>query len=170
LRDQAREFCAVVLLDERERQVDAGRDSGRGVDRAVAHEDGVGIDVDRRIQRAEQRAVPPVRGGPPVLEQARGGQDEGARADRRHAAGAGGEDTRGIQQRGRDDAGGQRVVAAHHDRVRLASLNTSAGPVTSSIFIPSNTSSTTRRGMRPACPHSAETSISAPGFGIRRRK
>jgi hypothetical protein len=42
--DGAREFRAVVFFDEREREVDAGGDPGRGREIAIADEDPVGLE------------------------------------------------------------------------------------------------------------------------------
>ena len=44
-----------ILLDERQRQVHAGGDAGRGPDRAVAQEDRLGVDVHRRDSRRRAR-------------------------------------------------------------------------------------------------------------------
>src|SRR5260370_37926600 len=50
-----------ILLDERQREIDSGGDAGRGVDIAVAHEDRVRIDLDRRVSAGEGVARGPVR-------------------------------------------------------------------------------------------------------------
>ena len=59
-RDLGGEGRAVVLLDQREREVDAGADAGRGDDGAVPHVQGVGLHGDTRIALGEQRGLAPV--------------------------------------------------------------------------------------------------------------
>ena len=49
--------CATkVLLDQRAGQIDPGGHARRGVDVAVAHEDRVGLHVDRRVVRAQAQS------------------------------------------------------------------------------------------------------------------
>jgi hypothetical protein len=76
-----REVAAVVVVDERERKIDAGRDAGAREDVAVAHVDGIGLDGDLREEARERVALAPVRGRAPAVEQARGGEHERAGAD-----------------------------------------------------------------------------------------
>jgi hypothetical protein len=59
-----------VLLDERKREIDAGRHAGRRPQRAVADEDRIGLDAHVRIARGEFVATRPVRDGAPPVEQA----------------------------------------------------------------------------------------------------
>src|SRR5438093_956586 len=80
--DAERELAPVVLLDEREGQVHAGGDAGRGVDAAVVQEDRVALDGDLRVPPRQLVAHQPVRGGPPAVEQPGLGQEEGPTADR----------------------------------------------------------------------------------------
>src|SRR4051794_37742047 len=77
-----RDLAAEVLVDERQCQVHSGRDPRRGPDVAVAHVDGVGVDLDAREQIGELAGVGPVRGGAAAVEQACRGKDERAAADR----------------------------------------------------------------------------------------
>ena len=53
-----RDLAAEVLLDQRERQVHAGGDAGRGVEVAVAHEDRVGLDGHARVARRASASQP----------------------------------------------------------------------------------------------------------------
>jgi putative intracellular protease/amidase len=53
---------AEVVLDQGERQVDAGGDAGRGPDRAVADEDAVGLQAHARMAAGDVDGVAPERG------------------------------------------------------------------------------------------------------------
>ena len=77
------ELAAEILLDQRQRQIDSGGDAGRGPDVAVADEDRIGLQVHGGKAAGEFGAAPPVRHGATAIEQAGGGQQEGAAADRR---------------------------------------------------------------------------------------
>ena len=89
-RHRQRDVAAVVLLDQRQCQVHSRGHAGRGVDRAVTHEDGVGLDV--RVGKLARQFLgrAPVRGGAAALEQPGLGQQERAGADRGDAAHAAG--------------------------------------------------------------------------------
>ena len=59
LRRPAGDVGAEIVLDEGQRQIDAGGDAGRGPDIAVADEDAIGVQLDLRIAAAEVvRAAP----------------------------------------------------------------------------------------------------------------
>lgn len=79
--DRQRGVAAVVLLDEREGEVDARGDAGRGRHVPVAYVDGVRVDLDGGVVAREAVAVRPVRGRPAAVEQARLGEQDSARAD-----------------------------------------------------------------------------------------
>jgi hypothetical protein len=87
--DGERGFVAVVLFDEGKGEVDAGGDAGRGVDGAIAEEDGVGLDLDGGEVAGEAVAEVPVSDCMTAIEEARGGEGEGSGADGGDAAGAG---------------------------------------------------------------------------------
>ena len=82
------EGAAVVVLDEGERQVHAGGDPRRRPHVAVAHEDPILVDADRRVQAGHEVAHRPVRRGPAPVEQAGGGQDQRPAAHRGDAPAA----------------------------------------------------------------------------------
>ena len=105
---------AVVVLDERQRHVDAGGDAGRRPHVAVAGPDRIGVDVDVRVLGGEPRRSRPVRRGPPAVEQPGGGEDERAAADADDPPGPTGQLPDGGDQLG---VGGRRVDAgpARHD-------------------------------------------------------
>jgi hypothetical protein len=75
--------AAEVVLDQGEREVDAGRDPGRGGEGAVLDVDRVGIDGDVRVLGGEVVAALPVGGDRPPGQQPGLGQQERAGADRR---------------------------------------------------------------------------------------
>ena len=81
--DGERGLVAEVVLDEREREVDARGDSGGGEDVAVTNEDRVGFDPNSRMTARECLARGPVSGRAPAVEEPGGGEHEGAGADRR---------------------------------------------------------------------------------------
>ena len=81
----------VVVLDEGERDVDAGGHAGRRPHVAVAGPDRVGVDVDVGVLGGEALGAGPVGRRPPAVEQAGGGEQERAAADADDAPGAGGE-------------------------------------------------------------------------------
>ncbi len=76
-----RHLVAIVLLDQGQRQVDAGRDAGRGPQRSVLDVDPVRIDVYRRMQGGQALHPFPVRGHALAVQLAGRGQQEGAGAD-----------------------------------------------------------------------------------------
>ena len=73
--------AAQVVLDQRQRQVDAGGDAGRGPDLPLAHEDPIGLHPDPRIAPSEVVGAAPMRRRPLAVQQARFGQQIGAGAD-----------------------------------------------------------------------------------------
>src|SRR6202035_2350916 len=75
--------AAQVVLDQGEREVDAGRDPGRGGEVAVLDEDRVGVDRDVRVLGGEVVAALPVGGDRAPGQQPGLGQQERAGADRR---------------------------------------------------------------------------------------
>jgi len=77
-----RRVAAEVILHQREGQVDAGGDAGRGGDAPVLDVDRVRVDVDSRVLVPQGRAAGPVGGRARAVEQARLGQQKGAGADR----------------------------------------------------------------------------------------
>ena len=86
-RDRERGLPVEVLLDERQREVHPGGDPGRGPDRAVAHEDRLGVDAHLGMQALQLVRGRPVRGRAAAVEQARAGEQERAGAHRGRASG-----------------------------------------------------------------------------------
>lgn len=80
---------AVVALDHVQAQVHAGGGAGGGEDLAVVDEQHVGVDVDGGVAARQWGGGFPVGGGLEAVEDAAGGQGEGAGADGGDA-GAGG--------------------------------------------------------------------------------
>ena len=105
---------AVVVLDERQRDVDAGRDAGRRPHVAVAGPDRIGVDAHVRVLGGQAGRPRPVRRGPPPVEQPGGGKDERATADADDPPGPTGQLPDGGDQL---VVGGRRVDAgpARHD-------------------------------------------------------
>src|SRR5260370_10260216 len=68
--------AAEILLDQSQRQVDAGGAAGRGPDLSLAQEDRVGLDDDSRVAPLQRIAGPPMRYGAPCVEQPRLRQQE----------------------------------------------------------------------------------------------
>lgn len=85
-----RELGTVVGVDQREQQIDAGGDTGRGPHVAVPEEDLVRLDLHVRVPPGELVAGLPVAGDPTATETPRGGEDERSGADRRRLAELGG--------------------------------------------------------------------------------
>ena len=85
--DGERDVAAVVVLDQRQRQVHAGGDAGGRPHVAVAHVDRLGLDLHAREAAGEEVAHPPVRRGALARRGARLGEDErtGAHAGDRGA-------------------------------------------------------------------------------------
>ena len=108
---------SVVVGDEGQREVDAGGDAGRGPHVAVADVDGVGVDGDTLVAVLEEPARVPVSGRPTTLQQAGGGEDEGAGADRGDATCIGGEPTHVMKQLLIQDRGVHARTAGHDQRV-----------------------------------------------------
>ena len=116
-RNRERKRVAMILLNQRKRHVDAGADAGRGPHIAVAHEDRIGLDGDRRKAAREQIAPAPVRRDPAAIEQAGRGEHEGAGADGDDAAGAACQAVHGVAQRGLVVAGAGALAAGDDHRV-----------------------------------------------------
>lgn len=70
-----------VAAQDVQAQVDAGGGAGRGEHAALVDEQHVLVDLDERMPGHECPRVVPVRRGSPAVEQARGGEREGARRD-----------------------------------------------------------------------------------------
>jgi hypothetical protein len=116
---------AEVLLDQGERQVDAGGDArGRG-DVAVTDEDGIGVDVDGRVVAGQGVAVGPVRGGAAAVEQSGVREQHGAGADGDQPLGARSVSAQPVGQPRIGPAGS--LPAGHQQRVRLRRVG--QGPV-----------------------------------------
>ncbi len=81
-RHRQREGAAEISLDQRERQIDPRRDPRRRPDRAVAHEDRIGLDPDPRVARRQRCAMLPVGHGPPPVEEPGCAEQERPGADR----------------------------------------------------------------------------------------
>ncbi len=77
---------AVVLLDQGEREIHARGDARGRPEFAVAHVDRLRVDLDARIFVRKPLAPPPVRDRAAAVEQAGGGQNERAGADRGNAS------------------------------------------------------------------------------------
>ncbi len=98
--DGVGEAAAVVLADEVQADVHAGGGPGGREERVVVDEQHVRVEVDAREHAAEPVCDLPVRGRPAPVEEARGGEDEGAGADG-DDPGAGADE----RERGQDLAG-----------------------------------------------------------------
>src|SRR5262245_40548430 len=72
------DLASKVLLDERESEIHPSRDTGRGVDAPVTHEDRVGIDRHVGILLRKLSAGAPVRCRAPAIEEPGLGEEEGA--------------------------------------------------------------------------------------------
>lgn len=92
---------AVVLLDERECEVDARGDPGGGGEPTVAYEDRLGVDLDGRIGARQVVADVPVGGHPVPVQLSGRGEEQGAAADGDEPFGA-----RAVQAQPVDEAGG----------------------------------------------------------------
>jgi len=77
-----RDLVAEVGFDQRQRQVDPGRHAGGRPHGAVADEDPVRVDLDRRIGLLQPSSPFPMGGDAAAVELPGGGQQEGAGADR----------------------------------------------------------------------------------------
>src|SRR5690349_5362182 len=87
-RDRERELRAMVFLDQREREIDAGRDAARGVEPTVLDEERIAVDAQRRKARGERIGVAPVRRDLAAVEETRRRDAVDARADSRDATDA----------------------------------------------------------------------------------
>jgi hypothetical protein len=95
-RDLARQRRAVICLNERERQVDAGRHSGGTPDVMIRDEDPVGVDLNRGIALLQPMRHAPMRRGAFAVEEAGFGEQEGAGADAGDPRGSAGEARDGV--------------------------------------------------------------------------
>src|SRR5262249_46822505 len=82
------DFAAAIVLNERERKIDARRNAGGGPHGIVANEDGIRLQLDSGIARTQSIARRPVRDGLATIEQAGFGEYERTRAHRAHATNA----------------------------------------------------------------------------------
>jgi len=80
LRSALGDALAQILGDERQREVDAGGDAGRGPNRPVSDEDTVGLDADLRTGAGGLGGGRPMRGGAATVEQPGSCEDERSRA------------------------------------------------------------------------------------------
>ena len=80
--DEEGETTAMVLLDQREGEIDGRGDAGRTEYRTVPNEDAIGLDRDVGIGSGQPRGILPVRGGASSGEQPGMGQQEGAGTSR----------------------------------------------------------------------------------------
>lgn len=87
LRDAPPDVRTEIVLDQGDRQVDAGRNPRRGPDAAVPDEDALGVHRHLRVAALEPLRAVPVGGGAPAVEQAGLREQEGAGADARDAPG-----------------------------------------------------------------------------------
>jgi hypothetical protein len=81
-RHEQRQFRPQVFFDQRQRQIDAGGHSGRGVDVPVANEDRIGIESDGGKTFGHLPTKVPVRRRATTVEQAGGGKRERPATDR----------------------------------------------------------------------------------------
>ena len=86
-----RDVGTVVLGDERQGEVQRARHPADVATSAVADEDRIRVDGDRRVLAGEPVGVRPVRGGAAAVEQAGRGQHRRPGAHRRHPARVAGE-------------------------------------------------------------------------------
>lgn len=112
----------VVLLDQGEREVDARGHARRRVRRAVAHIDGVGLDVRLRVPGGEFARDLPVGGRPFAVQKASGAEDEGAGAHGRDPPGAACQVSGSFGQVAGDRGSGVDVAARHQERVGVRFL------------------------------------------------
>lgn len=109
---------AQIAADQMQAQIEARGGAGRGEQLPVVDVEHGRVHVDGRVELGEQRGGGPVRGGPVAVEQAGGGEHEGARADGGDPGAPGGGLPYGVEDVVRDS--GCRVGAARQDdRVRL---------------------------------------------------
>ena len=95
-RDLACQVRAMIRLDERQGQIDAGRHPGRRPDAAIANKDPVCVNLDRRIILLKPVRRAPMRRRASSIEQTRFGEQEGARADAGNPRGPAGETRNGL--------------------------------------------------------------------------
>ncbi|MNN42986.1 hypothetical protein D3C81_1571980 [compost metagenome] len=84
--DAERQLPAVILFDQRQRQVHTGGDPCRGVEVAILDIDAVRVYAGLRVILGKFRAGIPVRGDMPPIQQAGGGEHECSAAHRADTA------------------------------------------------------------------------------------
>lgn len=107
----------VILLDERQGEVDPGRYAGRGVHAVVTDEERIRRDLDRRIGAGEETCAAPVSRGVPPIQQSGGSKDERAGTDRHQATALPRELLHGLDEIGVDRPDGQVITTGDDDRV-----------------------------------------------------
>src|SRR5580692_10558963 len=83
-----RDLLAMILRDQRQRQIDSCGDAGRTPDIAVADENPVGFQFHLGISLEKLPGALPMRGGAAAIKQAGFGQNEGAGTDAGEAGAA----------------------------------------------------------------------------------
>ena len=81
-RNAERKRASEIFFHERKRQVDAGRHSGRGPQRAIVHEDRIRLHCHGRMAPAELITIFPMRDGAAMIKQTCCGEQERAGAHR----------------------------------------------------------------------------------------
>jgi hypothetical protein len=107
----------VVVLEQRQREIDPRRHPRRGERGAVPDEDRVGLHGDLGVTPAQHVGVAPVGGGAAAVEQPGGREDERSGADRADPARSARQSLDGIAQRRVDRMGREDVPAHHQQRV-----------------------------------------------------
>src|SRR5262249_17538499 len=82
---RVRHAGSEVFLDQTEHEIHARGAAGGGVHAPVADVDRLGFHDDARVPVGQVRAIRPVRGGPPAVEHAGGGEQESPAAEARDA-------------------------------------------------------------------------------------
>jgi hypothetical protein len=80
-----RNFRAEIFFHQDQSQIDPRGNPARGVDIPVANEDEAGINLNRRVFRRECLRNQPMRRHAPIVQEARGRQNERAGTNGRHA-------------------------------------------------------------------------------------
>ena len=115
--------CPVVAGHEVQAHVQPGRGASRGDDLPLVHKQNVRIDRDRGVKACEVVGRQPMGCRAPPVEQAREGEDEGARADRGDPRAAIGGALQGLDRhdghRRRRIGAARRLRARNDDRVSL---------------------------------------------------
>ncbi len=85
-RHRQRHRAPQILLHQRQREIDARRDAGRGPNRTVAHENRIDLDTHRGETPREVRAIGPMGGCTAAVQHTGGSQQKRAGADGGDAA------------------------------------------------------------------------------------